>query len=114
MPFDKNPCVYILASKRNGVLNTGVSSDLWGRMAEHLQGIHDGFTRRYSVKMLVYHEFHDTMDAAIARETRIKNWRRAWKVRLIESMNPEWCDLYDATNYNILEGPADVARRRPG
>jgi predicted GIY-YIG superfamily endonuclease len=76
-----------LASKRNGVL--GVTSNLSQRMAEHTQGLVPGFTLRYGVKQLIYYEFHDTMDAAIRREKQLKEWRRAWKVRLIESMNPD-------------------------
>ena len=98
----KNPCVYILASKRNGVLYIGVTSDLAGRMAEHDQGLIPGFTLRYGIKMLVYYEFHADMEEAIRREKQLKEWRRAWKVRLVENMNPEWSNLFDA--------PADRAR----
>ena len=92
--FAKQPSVYILASGRNGTLYTGVSSEPWDRVNTHKQGLIEGFTKRYGVKTLVYIEFHDTMDAAIARETRIKKWNRAWKVRLIGQMNPEWQDLW--------------------
>ena len=76
-----DPCVYILASRRNGVLYVGVTSDLHGRMQEHKQGLFKGFTKRYRVTLLVYYEFHDAMPDAIRRETRLKNWKRAWKVR---------------------------------
>lgn len=109
----KEPCVYILASKRDGALYVGVTSDLHGRMSEHDQGLIDGFTKRYGVKLLVYCEFHDDMAAAIRREKQLKEWRRAWKVRLIESMNPEWVNLFDPATGEIAPGPADAARLRP-
>jgi putative endonuclease len=108
----KDPAVYILASKRDGILYIGVTSDLWGRMQEHRQDVFDGFTKRYGVKRLVYYEFHETMDAAIQREKRLKEWKRAWKVRLIHSLNPEWHDLYDDVEDALREGFADIARRR--
>ena len=107
----KCPCVYILASKRDGVLYVGVTSDLHGRMAEHDQGLIPGFTKRYGAKLLVYYEFHDDMAAAIRREKQLKEWRRAWKVRLIETMNPEWVNLFDPANGEIIDGPADTARQ---
>ncbi len=108
----KAPCVYILASKRNGVLYIGVTSDLAHRMAEHSQGLISGFTKRYSVKHLVYYEMLATMDEAITREKRLKDWKRAWKVRLIETMNPEWRDLFDPETGEIQFGPADIARTK--
>ncbi len=100
----KTPCVYILASKRDGVLYVGVTSDLHGRMAQHDQGLLEGFSKRYGVKLLVYFEFHQTMDDAIRREKQLKDWKRAWKVRLIESMNPEWHSLFDP-NTGAIEDP---------
>ena len=106
----KVPCVYILASKPNGVLYIGVTSDLEGRMSEHDQSLIAGFTKRYGIKRLVYYEFHDSMDEAIRRETQLKKWQRAWKVRLIESMNPEWANLFDGATGEIVGGPADRAR----
>ena len=90
----RQPCVYILASRRNGTLYIGVTSDFVGRISEHKQDLIDGFTKRYKVHILVYVEFHDTMEAAIARETQLKWWRRTWKVALIERTNPTWRDLY--------------------
>ena len=108
----KCPCVYILASKRDGVLYVGVTSDLHGRMAEHDQGLIAGFTKRYGVKLLVYYEFHEDMQAAIGREKQLKEWRRAWKVRLIEGMNPQWANLFDPASGEIAAGPADSARQR--
>ncbi|MBL29604.1 MAG: endonuclease [Rhodospirillaceae bacterium] len=91
----KRPCVYILASQPNGTLYVGVTSDLPGRVWQHRNDLANGFTKRYGVHRLVYVEAHDTMEDAILREKRIKKWRRAWKIRLIEESNPEWRDLYD-------------------
>ena len=110
--FFKQPCVYILASRRNGILYIGVTSALVDRMAIHSQDLLDGFTKKYGVHMLVYYEMHETMDAAILRESRMKKWHRAWKVRLIEGMNAEWRNLYDASRNEILNGPADIERSR--
>jgi putative endonuclease len=108
----KLPCVYILASKRNGTLYIGVTSDLLTRVGEHKQDLIEGFTRRYGVHRLVYYEMHEAMSNAIRREKQLKEWRRAWKRRLIESMNPDWIDLFDEKTGTILDGPADLARRR--
>jgi putative endonuclease len=88
------PCVYILASKRNGTLYIGVTSDIARRVVEHRSGLVDGFTKKYGVHLLVYAEFHETMPHAIVRETQMKKWRREWKLRLIERNNPDWRDLY--------------------
>jgi len=90
----KQPAVYILASKRNGTLYTGVTSDLIKRVWEHKNNLADGFTKKYDVHMLVYYELHGDMSEAITREKRIKKWNRAWKLRLIEQNNPQWRDLY--------------------
>jgi putative endonuclease len=106
----KEPTVYILASKRNGILYVGVTGSLEDRMAEHDQALIEVFTKRYGVRTLVYYEFHDGFEEAIRRETQIKKWKRAWKVRLIEGMNPEWSNLFDPTTGEIHAGPADVAR----
>ncbi|GAB6268733.1 MAG: GIY-YIG nuclease family protein [Smithella sp.] len=92
----KQPAVYILASKKNGTLYTGVTSDLVKRIWEHKNDLVDGFTRRYKVHNLVWYELHDNMDAAIEREKNMKEWKRAWKVRLFEKDNPNWNDLYDS------------------
>jgi putative endonuclease len=89
------PCTYILATRRNGTLYVGVTSDLRRKVSEHKADLIDGFTKRYSVHMLVYAEFHATMGEAILREKRIKTWRRAWKILLIEQSNPAWRDLSD-------------------
>ena len=90
----KQPCVYILASKRNGTLYVGVTSDLLKRVWEHKDNVVEGFTRRYGVHILVWFEMHETMESAITREKAIKEWKRAWKLKMIEKTNPEWRDLY--------------------
>jgi putative endonuclease len=83
-----------MASRRHGTLYAGVTGNPARRAWQHREGLVPGFTQRYGVKLLVWYEFHDTMIAAITREKQIKEWRRAWKIELIESMNPEWRDLY--------------------
>ncbi len=90
---EKRPCVYMLASRRNGTLYTGVTSDVARRVWAHRSGAVDGFTRQHNVHRLVFVEFHGTMEDAILREKRIKKWRRAWKLALIEQHNPQWRDL---------------------
>ena len=92
--MDRQPCVYMLASKRNGTLYTGVTSSLIKRIWEHKNNIVESFTSKYGVHTLVWYEVHNTMETAIQREKTIKNWRRAWKIKTIEEMNPEWRDLY--------------------
>ena len=87
--------VYILASQKNGTLYVGVTSNLPARIWQHKQEQVEGFTSKYDVKLLVYFEQHDRMLDAIAREKQIKKWNRAWKLRLIETANPEWRDLFD-------------------
>ena len=86
--------MYILASKRNGTLYVGVTSDLRQRVWLHKNGAYDGFTKKYGVRDLVWREFHSTMDDAIQREKALKKWRRDWKIALIEKTNPNWRDLY--------------------
>ncbi|OGR88917.1 MAG: GIY-YIG nuclease [Elusimicrobia bacterium RIFCSPLOWO2_01_FULL_60_11] len=92
--MDKQPCVYILASRRNGTLYTGVTSDIIKRVWEHKNNVVPGFTKEYGVHTLVWYEQHETMETAILREKRIKKWNRAWKLELIEKQNPTWQDLY--------------------
>ena len=91
----KQPCVYILASERNGTLYVGVTSNLVKRVWEHKSDLVGGFTKRYGVHTLVWYEGHETMESAIAREKAIKEWRRAWKLELVEERNPAWRDLYE-------------------
>ena len=92
---EKRPCVYILASRRNGTLYVGATSDLARRVEGHRSGAVSGFTRDYRVYVLVYAEFHETMEGALLRERQIKKWRRAWKLELIERDNPQWRDLLE-------------------
>ncbi|MGZ8308562.1 MAG: GIY-YIG nuclease family protein [Rhodoplanes sp.] len=87
--------VYILASRPRGTLYVGVTSDLVRRVFEHREGLVEGFTKEHGVKRLVYYEQHATAIAAIQREKNIKHWPRAWKIDLVRSMNPDWCDLYE-------------------
>ena len=87
--------VYILANKPNGTLYTGVTSELIQRVWQHKNDMAEGFTKKYKVKTLVYYEVHESAESALTREKRIKRWRRAWKLRLIEDSNPEWKDLYE-------------------
>ncbi len=86
--------VYIMTNKRDGTLYIGVTSDLARRVYEHREGLFRGFTKRYGLKHLVYYESYSDIRDAIQRETTMKHWSRAWKVRLIHGFNPEWDDLY--------------------
>jgi putative endonuclease len=90
----KFPCVYILASQRNGTLYIGVTSDLIKRVWQHKNDLVDGFTKKYKVHSLVWYESHETMESALKREKNIKKWNREWKLALIERSNPQWQDLY--------------------
>lgn len=90
----KSPCVYILASRRDGALYVGVTSDLVQRVWQHKSDFVKGFTSRYNIHSLVWYEAHDSMESAIAREKAIKKWRRQWKIDLIVQSNPYWRDLY--------------------
>jgi putative endonuclease len=92
----KQPCVYILASKRHGTLYTGVTSNLPRRAFEHREGLVKGFSAKYGCKILVWYELHETMIEAITREKQIKAGSRAKKLALIEALNPEWKDLYES------------------
>ena len=94
MTRKKLPCVYLLASKRNGTLYVGVTSDLVKRVWEHKDDLVEGFTSKYGVHLLVYYEMHEDMLGAITREKQIKKWNRSWKLKLIERDNPEWKDLW--------------------
>ncbi|EKE09561.1 MAG: excinuclease ABC subunit C [uncultured bacterium] len=92
----KNPAVYIMTNKRNGALYTGVTSNLIQRIFQHKNGITKGFTHRYNCKQLVYYELFADMERAILREKQIKAGSRKQKLKLIESINPEWFDLYES------------------
>ena len=93
--MSKKGYLYILASRRNGTLYVGVTSDLAKRMEEHRLKLVEGFTKRYGVTKLVYFEIFEDIKDAIARERHIKEWRREWKIELIQSFNPYWRDLYE-------------------
>src|SRR5512139_1857732 len=101
--------VYILASKRDGTLYIGVTNDLVRRVWEHKTDAVDGFTKKYGVHQLVWYEVAETAFAAIAREKQLKKWNRAWKLRLIEKMNPDWKDLYA----EIADGMPDTPSAPP-
>ena len=93
--MDRHPAVYILASKRNGTLYIGVTSDLVKRIWEHKNDFVAGFTTRYGIHTLFWYELHESMQSAIEREKKLKEWKRAWKMELIEASNPNWHDLYE-------------------
>jgi putative endonuclease len=88
------PCVYILASQRNGTLYIGVTSDLAKRIWEHKSDLTEGLTKQYQVHQLVWYETTESMESAITREKQLKEWQRKWKIELIEKSNPYWNDLY--------------------
>jgi len=91
----KQSYVYILASKKYGVLYIGVTGDLVRRVYEHKNDLAEGFTKEYQVHRLVYFEIYEDISEAIQRETRLKRWKRDWKTKLIDEANPDWHDLYD-------------------
>jgi putative endonuclease len=105
-----HPCVYLLASRRNGTLYCGVTSDLMRRVHEHRTNAVAGFTRAHRVHMLVWYEQHGTMATAIAREKAIKEWKRRWKLELIENGNPYWRDLFP----ELLDAQVAGSRPSPG
>jgi putative endonuclease len=92
----KQPAIYILASERNGTLYIGVTSDLVKRIWEYKNNLVKGFTKRYNVHSMVWYELHDNMGSAIEREKNLKEWKRTWKIKLIEEDNPKWSDLYNS------------------
>ena len=92
--MSREPCVYILANRRQGTLYTGVTSNLAGRVFQHREALTPGFSSRYGCNRLVFYERYERMDEAIAREKQIKGGSRARKIALIEAMNPDWKDLY--------------------
>jgi len=90
----KQPCIYILASRKKGVLYIGVSSNLVQRIWQHKNKQVEGFTKKYNVTTLVYYELYEDMESAITREKQLKKWNRDWKIRLIEKENSNWDDLW--------------------
>ena len=111
MQREFRPTVYILASRRNGTLYVGVTSDLVLRIHEHREGAIPGFTRDHSVKRLVWFEQHATMEQAILREKRIKKWNRVWKLELIERDNLGWRDLAEDFGFPPLESTGSPPSR---
>jgi putative endonuclease len=101
--------VYIMASRKHGTLYVGVTSELLNRATQHREGVMDGFTKQYGVKRLVWYEWHDSIEAAIHREKRLKKYKREWKINLIERDNPDWDDLFP--QFFIEDGP--LARLQP-
>ena len=102
--------VYIMASQRNGTLYVGVTSDLQGRVYEHMHNHTPGFASKYGCKTLVWYERHDNIIEAIAREKQLKKFKRDWKLELIEAFNPEWDDLYETCFER--DNPCDAIRAR--
>ncbi|HUD92717.1 GIY-YIG nuclease family protein [Sphingobium sp.] len=100
--MDRQPAVYIMASERNGTLYIGITFDLMGRIHQHRAKAMDGFTARYDVNRLVWFQMCDTMEVAIVREKQLKNWRRKWKLDLIEADNPRWLDLAEHLGFDPL------------
>jgi putative endonuclease len=101
--MDKTPVVYIVANRRNGTIYTGVTSDLLGRIYQHRNKTFKGFTADHDVHRLVWFEVHAEMESAIVREKRIKEWKRAWKLELIEEDNPQWRDLAEDFGFEALD-----------
>ena len=87
--------VYMMTNRPNGVLYIGVTSNLLQRVHQHRTGVINGFTKRYNLHHLVWFEAHATAETALHREKRMKEWKRAWKIKRIEAMNPGWCDLFE-------------------
>ena len=96
--MSRQPCVYILVSKRNGTLYVGVTSDPPKRIWEHKTKVMKGFTQEYAIDKLVWYELHETMESALVRGKTIKFWKRYWRLKTIEAMNPDWRDLYEKLN----------------
>ena len=94
--MNKSGYVYIMASRRNGTIYLGVTSDLAARAYQHRNGVIEGFTKTYGCKLLVWYEVHDDLDNARLRELQMKKWNRQWKLSEIERMNPDWNDLFES------------------
>jgi putative endonuclease len=112
--MERDPAVYIVASGFHGTIYTGVTSNLLQRIAQHRAGTLGGFTAEYGCKRLVWFEMHGTMEGAILREKQLKNWRREWKVALIEEGNPAWRDLAEDYGFEPLIGKKVDPGSSPG
>jgi putative endonuclease len=102
MREEKQPSVYILANRYRGTIYVGVTSNLYDRVVAHKTGASGGFTAKYGLKTLVWYEHHPDMTSAILRETRLKVWKRAWKIDLIESFNKDWLDLHEVIEHRPM------------
>jgi putative endonuclease len=114
MTEEKLPAVYIIANGPRGTIYVGVTSALWNRVATHKDGTRAGFAAKHDVKSLVWYEHHVSMDAAIAREKQIKKWNRAWKVKMIETFNPNWIDLHDDIDPTVFHEESKLGSRLRG
>ena len=110
---EKHPAVYMMASRRRGTLYVGVTSALYNRVCDHKNKTFEGFTERYDVNFLVWYEHHQTMEEAIRREKQIKAWKREWKIKTIEIMNPGWKDLHDLIDVtaSLVDSKRDPSMR---
>ena len=95
MRDEKSPAVYITANRYRGTIYVGVTSALWNRIRDHKNKVFGGFTADHDVELLVWYEHHHSMEDAIRREKQLKKWKRDWKIRIIEEINPDWLDLHD-------------------
>ena len=93
--MERQPCVYMITNHRNGTLYIGVTSDLPKRIWQHKNKVVDGFSQEFNLDRLVWYEVHETMISAIQREKAVKYWKRYWKLKAIEEMNPDWRDLFE-------------------
>jgi putative endonuclease len=112
--MEREPAVYVVASGFHGTIYVGVTSNLLQRIYQHREGMLGGFTAEYGCKRLVWFEMHAGMESAIAREKQLKNWRRAWKVALIEEANPTWRDLAEDFGFETLLGKKVDPGSSPG
>ena len=106
------PCVYLLANRKQGAIYVGVTSNLMQRLCQHREDVHEGFTNRHAVKRLVWFEQHATMETAIRREKQIKKWRRAWKIDLIEQGNADWRDLAADLGFEVHRAKFETTHLR--
>ena len=104
--------VYIMANRKNGTIYTGVTSDLAGRVCQHREGLVPGFTKQYGCKLLVWFEVVDDLQSARQRELQMKEWKRSWKIRLIEETNLEWTDLYPTLSSSPAQAGAQAGDSR--
>jgi putative endonuclease len=112
--MERNPAVYVVASGFHGTIYTGVTSNLLQRIYQHREGTLGGFTAKHGCKRLVWFEMHGAMEHAVRREKQVKNWRREWKVALIEGANPTWRDLAEVFGFEPLIGKKVDPGSSPG